>query len=99
MIGGGGDYNVTCEVGCPISVVGNSDADAIAAWNDRPAEAQIADLTRKLEMAEKALEAIRLGDTQVYDDDLECLVTVSADAEEMSAWADEALTAIRGIKS
>jgi len=73
-----------------------AEKDEIAAWNTRAAEAQIADLTSKLEMAERALEAIRLGDTEVYDDDLECLVTVSADAEETSAWAEKALAAIRG---
>lgn len=34
MIGGGGDHNVMCLL-CPASVVGDTEAEAIAAWNTR----------------------------------------------------------------
>lgn len=53
-------------------------------------------LLDELERKTKALEAISRNETEVWDEDLGCLVTVSCDAEELAAIAYNALTEIEG---
>lgn len=46
-----------------------------------------------IEALEYALRWIAVGDSEVYDDELECMVEISADSDEMQAVAQYALGA------
>ena len=71
-------------------------AAAVAAGNERiraqNAEIQIATLQAQITRLREALKRIASGGTEVFDDDLKCLVEVSADAEELSEWARQSLS-------